>query len=156
MEKILVRLANASDYNDVEAIMKQVQQLHVDWRPDLYKMGEIVFPYEMYLHAVEDGTFLVAEWDEKIVGFLFYQLVHIENDNQISRNVIFIDSMGVDASFRGKGVGHQLFDHVKKIKQERNVDKIELQVNAKNTRAREMYGKYGFKEKAVTLELEEL
>lgn len=153
MEKVFIRLANENDYDAVEAIMKQVQQLHIDWRPDLYRMGDVVFPHKMYIDAVKNETFIVAEIEEKIVGFLFYQLVHIENENQVSRNVMFIDSMGVDELYRGKGIGHQLFAYVKGIKQEKNIDKIELQVNARNIRAREMYEKYGFQEKAVTMEL---
>lgn len=151
---IHIRLANENDYNAVEIIMRQVQQLHIDWRPDLYKMGEVVFPLEMYMDAIQKGTFVVAEVDGKVVGFLYYEIVHIENDNQVSRNVMFIDSMGVDESYRGKGVGHQLFDYIKNIKQEMNIDKIELQVNSQNVNAREMYEKYGFKEKAITMELE--
>lgn len=153
MENALIRLAKISDYDAVETIMKQVQQLHIDWRPDLYRMGETVFPYEMYVDAVNSETFIVAEAGEKIVGFLFYQLVHIENDNQVSRDVMFIDSMGVDELYRGKGIGHQLFAYVKDIKLEKKIDKIELQVNARNVRAREMYEKCGFQEKAVTMEL---
>lgn len=154
MENVLIHLAKANDYDAVEAIMKQVQQMHIEWRPDLYRMGEVVLPYEMYLDAVKSGTFIVAEADEKIVGFLFYQLVHIENDNQVSRDVLFIDSMGVDVAFRGKGIGHQLLAYVKHIKQEKNIDKIELQVNARNVCAREMYEKCGFRDKAVIMELE--
>lgn len=154
MENVLIRLAKISDYDAVEAIMKQVQQLHIEWRPDLYRMGETVFSYEMYVDAVNSATFIVAETDEKVVGFLFYQLVHIENDNQVSRNVMFIDSMGVDEAYRSRGIGHELFEYVKGIKQEKNIDKIELQVNAKNVRAREMYEQCGFKKKAIIMELE--
>ena len=35
MEQIVIRAARPEDYPAVEAIMRQVQQLHIDWRPDI-------------------------------------------------------------------------------------------------------------------------
>lgn len=49
MSRYHIRQANIEDYTSVEIIMKQVQKMHIEWRPDLYKMGEVVLPYEMYL-----------------------------------------------------------------------------------------------------------
>ena len=35
---IEIRFAEEKDYNQVEKIMKQVQKMHTEWRPDIYKM----------------------------------------------------------------------------------------------------------------------
>lgn len=45
------------------------------------------------------------------------------------------------------------FEKVKEIKAEKNLDGIELQVNAKNQAAYEMYCNYGFTEKSINMEL---
>lgn len=148
-----IRHAKIEDYEDVEKIMRQVQQMHIDWRPDLYKMGRIMFPYEMYLNAVEKHCFIVAEEEKKVVGFLFYEVIHIENDNQVARNVLYVDSMGIEETYRRRGIGHLLFDYVREIKKSGKIDQIELQVNSMNQNARKMYEKYGFREKAVIMEL---
>lgn len=34
---IQIRNARLDEYKRVETIMKQVQQMHIDWRPDIYK-----------------------------------------------------------------------------------------------------------------------
>lgn len=39
------------------------------------------------------------------------------------------------------------------LKKSGKIDQIELQVNSMNQNARKMYEKYGFREKAVTMEL---
>ena len=44
----IIRLARPEDYRQVEGMMQQIQQLHVDWRPDIYQpcavvMSEVVF-----------------------------------------------------------------------------------------------------------------
>lgn len=45
------------------------------------------------------------------------------------------------------------FEKVKEIKAEKKLDGIELQVNAKNKAAYEMYRSYGFTEKSIHMEL---
>ena len=46
---------------------------------------------------------------------------------------------------------YHFFEKVKEIKAEKNLDGIELQVNAKNKAAYEMYCNYGFTENQKTL-----
>ena len=52
-----------------------------------------------------------------------------------------------------KGIGHQFFEKVKQLKAEKGCDTIELQVNARNKKAYEMYRNYGFTEKSINMEL---
>ena len=153
MEHIAIRYAEENDYPNVEKIMQQVQDMHVTWRPDIYKRGDIVLPYEVFKEAIQDKGFLVAEIDGQIVGLLFFLIRHIENANQVTRDILFIDSMAVAEGYRGQGVGHSLFAFAKEIRKQRHLDGIELQVNSKNLDARAMYEKYGFTEKSVTMEL---
>ena len=37
---IQIRLAKKTDYESVIRIMSQVQDMHVEWRPDIYKHNE--------------------------------------------------------------------------------------------------------------------
>lgn len=151
--EIHIRNAKPDEYKTVEAIMKQVQQLHIDWRPDIYKYNETVLPLEIYEQAVKDQTFFVAEYDGQVAGILFIMYRHIENPIQVTRNIIFIDSMAVDEKYRGKGIGHAFFDFLKELKTQGGYDGIELQVNAKNEAAYKMYTDCGFSNKSINMEL---
>ena len=150
---IYIRNARLDEYETVERIMKQVQQMHIDWRPDLYQYSEPVLPVEVYEQAVEEGTFFVAEYDGNIAGILFIVFRHIESSNQVTRDTIFIDSMAVDEKYRGKGIGHRFFDFLKELKNQKGYDGIELQVNAKNEAAYNLYSAYGFTNKSINMEL---
>ena len=48
---------------------------------------------------------------------------------------------------------YHFFEKVKEIKAKKRLDGIELQVNAKNQPAYEMYCNYGFTEKSINMEL---
>lgn len=151
--EIHIRNAQIEEYEAVEAVMEQVHQLHVGWRPDIYKYSGTVLPFELYEQAVKDKTFFVAEYQEQVAGILCILYRHIEASNQVTRNIIFIDSMAVDERYRGKEIGHAFFDFLKELKQQGGYDGIELQVNAKNKSAYKMYVDYGFTDKSINMEL---
>ncbi len=102
---------------------------------------------------MNEGTFFVAEYDENVAGILFIIYRHIENPNQMTRDIIFIDFMAVDEIYRGKGIGHTCFDFLKDLKNQKGYDRIELQVNVKNKTAYKIYSDYGFTNKSINMEL---
>lgn len=153
MEQPQIRYASIADYDGVEKIMKQVQELHVNLRPDIYQPIDVVLPYQEFCKAVEQRTLIVAEQNEDVVGVLSYIHRHIESDKQVIRDVMFIDCMAVDEQLRGRGIGRKLFEFAKNILHEKSFDGLELQVNARNQNARRFYENYGFKEKSINMEL---
>ena len=154
-ENINIRKAVLEDYDAVCRIMNQVQKLHVQWRPDIYKSTSDVMSKDFFQDAVSKELFYVAEINSIITGVLGLEFRHIESPLHVTREVLFIDSMAVDEAYRGKGIGHTFFSKLKEIAMKKNCDGIELQVNAKNKPAYEMYSKYGFTEKSINMELQD-
>ena len=153
--EVIVRLPRLQDYERVSQIMDQVQQLHVEWRPDVYKPASPLITMDMFEAILKDGNWYVAEADGVVVGILELMKRHVESPAQVTKDVLFISTMAIDEKYRGKGIGHLFFEKVKQLKQEKGYDTIELQVNAKNRLAYEMYRKYGFTEKSINMELKE-
>ena len=153
--EVIVRLPRLQDYERVSQIMDQVQQLHVEWRPDVYKPASPLITMDMFEAILKDGNWYVAEADGVVVGILELMKRHVESPAQVMKDVLFISTMAIDEKYRGKGIGHLFFEKVKQLKQEKGYDTIELQVNAKNRLAYEMYRKYGFTEKSINMELKE-
>ena len=124
---IIIRPAETSDFDSVVHILNQVQALHVNWRPDIYKESKDFFSLDAFQDALDKEAFYVAESEHRIIGILELTYRHIEFPSMLTRDVIYIDTMAFDG--------------------------IELQVNAKNVAAYEMYKKYGFTEKSINMEL---
>lgn len=150
---IQIRLAKKTDYESVISIMSQVQDMHVEWRPDIYKHNENLITRDVFEKILENDTFYVAESDTVVVGVLEIAYRHVESPSHVTRDFIFVDTMAIDENYRGMGIGHKMFDFIKELKQAKNLDGIELQVNARNNAAYEMYKKYGFTEKSINMEL---
>lgn len=149
---MLIRFANREDYEEVERIAEQVQKMHVEWRPDIYTFEKKIFPDEIFEQIIENKMLIVATDEEKVVGFLMYVINKVNFDNQVERNLYNVNAVDVDEECRGQGIGHKLFDYLKDIAKENNIDAIELQVNAENKVAKAMYEKYGFTDKSINME----
>lgn len=108
---------------------------------------------EDFIIQIQEDMIYVAEYNSEIVGVLSILYRKIRSEHQTERNIIFVDTMVVDEPYIGKGVGHAFFDFLKMKKEELGCDAIELQVNAKNSRALEMYQNYGFTYKSINMEL---
>ena len=102
----------------------------------------------------EDGFLtlgLVATDDEgQVIGYVAFSPVDVQGEDL---QWVGMAPLAVDEKYRGKGIGHQFFEKVKQIREEKSYDTIELQVNAKNKMAYEMYQNYGFAEKSINMEL---
>lgn len=149
----VVRYAEKSDYERVEALMKEVQLLHVGWRPDIYKAVDTVCSREHFDLLITEKRLFVAETDGMIVGLISFLYRHTESEKQFTRHVLFVDALAVEEGYRNRGIGTQLLDQLREKVRSEHLDGIELQVNAKNTSARKMYETYGFTEKSSYLEL---
>ena len=150
---IHIRNAEKTDYKAVSRIMNQVQEMHVEWRPDIYKSSKNLISEDIFDLMISSGNLFVADVGGTVAGVLEVVYKHIESPAHVTRDVILIDSMAVDSDFRGKGIGHQFFEKVKELKNNSGSDGIELVVNSKNHAAYEMYKKYGFTEKSINMEL---
>ena len=151
--EILVRNVEKVDYQAVRRIMDQVQEMHVAWRPDIYKSNENLISEEVFDHMINSGNAFVADVDGVVAGVLEVTYKHIESPAHVTREVVFIDTMAVDEDYRGRGIGHQFFEKIRELKDISESDGIELQVNARNHAAYEMYKKCGFTEKSINMEL---
>ena len=76
--KAFVRNAERKDYEAVVNIMGQVQEMHVKWRPDIYKTNKEMIPADKFAGLLKEGTFFVAEADGMVVGVMAVSYTHLD------------------------------------------------------------------------------
>lgn len=91
-----------------------------------------IFP-DALVQITDDDTVLLAEDDERIVGF-----AHIIDDGE----KLILQGLGVDKSMRGLGVGTMLIEHTLEMLGEMDRP-IFLKVKVMNP-AIDLYARYGF------------
>lgn len=166
----MVRLATEKDLSAIMTIRRQVHMLHVNGRPDIYRMPENAAEFDqtlldsletpdMYVFvvdaagAVTDSLPSVSS-SPQIVGYAVVQYKHfgalcIAKE----RTSAFIDEFGVDEAHRHHGYGRELMNailaHAKKL----HADDLALNVWSFNKNAEAFYNSFGMIPKQQTLEL---
>lgn len=151
--EILIRKANIKDFEAINEIAIQEQDLHVGLRPDLYKHSDTVITTEWFNELLEEGIILVGELDNKIISYAICYIKRWNDPLIIGKTVMFVKSIANDKSYIGLGIGKQMMNYIMELAKTEKCDLIELQVNSKNKGAIGFYEHLGMQEKSRTMEL---
>lgn len=147
---ILVDVPKKEDLNLVNKIAKQVQDLHVKWRPDLFLNVDEVITKENFEEKIQNKEIFVAKLQNEIVGYITFNINEKNNPIMRYRKQLSIEAIGVDENNRGKGIGTSLLEHVKNEAKKNNCTDMYLTVNEENKGAIKLYEKFGFKVKNIS------
>lgn len=149
-----IRIAGSADIAAINIIARQVHDLHVELRPDIYVCQEEVITEEFFREVSEKGTVLVGELDGTIISYAVCFIREWNNPVQTKRKVMFVDAVGCDKKYRRCGIGTQMMEYIMDYARKENCDRLELQVMAANEVALEFYGNLKMKTKAKIMELD--
>jgi diamine N-acetyltransferase len=146
--EISVRTATAEDYNSLCKLFDEGDALHRDNLPHIFqKPGGVAREPDYYLGLVadENAALLVAEVDEKLVGF-----VHaILRDTPafpifIPRCYAIVEGIVVNSGFQNHGIGKILMDKMQEWATTKGATSIELNVYEFNETAISFYERLGY------------
>ena len=152
----MIRKAGPKDLEAVNALRRQVNELHVQGRPDIFKPG---FGPELRDHAAfylssENNVIFVEDRDGRIAGMIMVDYFSKpETPYSMARDFCHIAEICVDRDFRRQGIAHRLMDHVKEEARKRGLDRIELDVWSFNDAIR-FYEAEGFRTFRTFLEFD--
>ena len=108
----------------------------------------------MYENFINDPKriLLVAEEDEKIVGYLYGYI--IESDEVQTETIAKLDALFVEEEHRRMGAAENLIDHFKVWVINHNITGMVVNVCSANYKAKSLYRKKGFKTTKETMSLE--
>ncbi len=154
---VCVRFAVEADLERVNELRRQVNELHVAGKPDVFKPG---FGDELrsYLYVIWNDPkqrIVVAEGGGSICGFaVLNHIVKPENPYMFERNFLDIDEFCVDAHFRRHGVGNAMIGFIRDYAKTQGFSRIELNMWSFNRDALAFYEATGFQTYRRYMEME--
>ena len=146
--EIRIRNAAAKDYDDVCRLIDEVDAIHRDHLPRIFR--EPTGPvrekaYYLGLVADEDVGLFVAEVDEILVGFI-HAVIEASPRYPIlvPRRFAVVDSIVVAADYQHQGIGQALMDAAEAWALAKGASAIELNVYEFNTAALAFYHQLGY------------
>ncbi len=150
-----IRFANTDDIPQLLNLLRRVERVHHDIRPDLFRDGGEKYEPENLKELLKDVNrpVLAAVEDGVVVGYAFCVLEETAGDPaRLDRKELYLDDLCVDASVRGKGVAKQLWKETVDLAKQLGCDAVTLNVWEGNDRARKFYENCGLTVRKTFLE----
>lgn len=151
---ITIEIPQIKDFNRVNKLAKQVHELHVNWRLDLFLSVDEVISKENFEEKIQAKEIFVAKIEDEIIGYITFNIKEKDNPSMRYRKQLQIEAICVDEKNRGKGIGTELLKYVKNYGRENDCTDIYLTVNEENENAIKVYEKFGFKVKSIAYSMQ--
>ena len=148
----MLELATHKNRDDVNRLARQVHEMHVQWRPDLYTMPEELFPEELYAELLKNRELYVAKLDGAVIGFAWVRIRTSEGVGLITRKVMLINQVCVDEALRNHGIGTQMMEEVRALARAFGCTDLQLGVYPQNDAAVSFYQKCGFMIRSIDMQ----
>ena len=143
----MLRPATRDDKAQIVLLLKQISEQHAVIAPDRYQVASdavnLAF-VERYL-TDEKSTVLVVEENRVVIGVAFC-IIHENNPEGPVKDALtaVLDTIVIDASYRGKGYGRQLLRAAETWAKKNGCSRIKLNVAVENTQGIDFYHRCGY------------
>lgn len=151
----MIRKANENDIQRVLELLHQVNMVHHEIRPDLFKPHTTKYNEQELRALFNDAKTPVFVYDEgTVLGYAFCQVKEVKDDLLLQDiKTLYIDDICVDETARGKHVGKALFEYVREYAASIGCRNITLNVWEGNTPALNFYKSMGMQVLKTTIEV---
>lgn len=151
----MIRKATTEDIPRLMELLHQVNMVHHQLRPDLFKPHTTKYDEAQLQQLIADESTPVFVYDQMaVLGYAFVRIEQNQGDRLLQdRRTLYIDDLCVDIAVRGQHIGTQLFDFVRHWAEQQGCQSITLNVWAGNEAALAFYRKAGMHIRKTCMEL---
>ena len=151
-----IRRARECDMKDINRLLVQVNMVHHQVRPDLFRAGKKKYTDKQLRKLIHDDSrpiFVAVDEQERVLGYAFCIFQQHLDDNILTDiRTLYIDDLCVDETIRGQHIGKSLYEAVLAFARESGCYNVTLNVWTLNEGAMKFYEKCGLKPQKVGME----
>lgn len=151
-----IRRAQEKDIERINRLLFQVNLVHHNGRPDLFKYGTRKYTDEQLREIIQDDKrpiLVAADENDNVMGYAFCIFQQHVNDNILTDiRTLYIDDLCVDETLRGQHIGKTLYEAVLDFAREHQCYNVTLNVWSCNESAMRFYENCGLKPYKVGME----
>ena len=150
-----IRKAVIADIPRIIDLLHQVNMVHHRLRPDLFKPNTTKYSEHELKTMLSDTMKPIFVYnDGEVLGYAFCQISEVKDDRLLcDRKTLYIDDICVDETARGRHIGKDLFEFVKRYAQSISCHNITLNVWAGNNAAMHFYQSVGMQPQKTGMEI---
>nr|MCR4809968.1 GNAT family N-acetyltransferase [Prevotella sp.] len=141
----MVRKADTTDIGRIIDLLRQVDMVHHEIRPDLFKPDTTKYSEQELEALLHDDSKPIFVYDDgKVLGHAFCQITEVRDHVLLQdAKTLYIDDICVDEAARGKHVGKALYEYVREYAKSVGCYNITLNVWEGNGPALSFYRSMG-------------
>jgi len=142
----MIRRAQVKDVEKIMDLLCQVDLVHHNLRPDIFKIGNKYSEQELLTMLKDDKRPILVYVNgvDEVLGYCFCVFQqHVDNAILTDIKTLYIDDLCVDEKERGKNIGKQLYDAALNLAKQSGCYNLTLNVWASNKSALKFYEKCG-------------
>ena len=152
----MIERAKSGDIPRVLELLTQVNMVHHNGRPDLFRGPTTKYSAEELETLFRDSrrpVFVYRGGTGEILGYAFCVLNEVRGDRLLQDiRTLYIDDLCVDEKVRGQGVGRALYQYVLDYARREGCYNVTLNVWSLNGPAMKFYEKCGLRPQKVGME----
>ncbi len=159
MTDATIRRATLADAELLAGLNKDVQQIHADAYPYLFKQpnnfAEIVADFKTRILSDANGFVLIIEVGQQAVGYIYAKVVtRSENAYVYAQRFMLVDNISIGPQYQSKGYGQQLMQAVRDVAIAQGIHRVLLDTYEFNSNAQQFYAKMGFERVKIQMALD--
>lgn len=152
----MIRRAEEKDIALILELLVQVDMVHHNARPDLFKGPATKYTKEELKELLQDDLrpiFVMTDDTDAVMGYCFCVLTEHKGDNVLTDiRTLYIDDLCVDEKHRGEHIGEELYHYTKAYAKECGCYNVTLNVWEGNDGAKLFYERMGMKPQKYGME----
>lgn len=152
----MIRRAMEKDIPRMGELLEQVNLVHHNGRPDIFKIGRKYTDEELVAILADESKPILVSVDEQdeVEGYAFciFQQ-HVGSQLLTDIKTLYIDDLCVDETLRGKHIGRALYEAAAELAKASGCYNLTLNVWSCNESAMRFYEKCGLVPQKVGMEL---
>lgn len=145
-----IEIPKFEDFEEINKLARQVHEIHVNWRPDIFVSVEYPIQQDRLKELIENKQIYVIKEKEKILGYATIDIKEKTSYGTHYRKYLSIEAIAVDENCRGKGYGTKLIEFLKELGRKEKCTDLYLTVNEENKDAIKLYEKLGMRVKSIS------
>lgn len=150
-----IRRAQVCDIPQIDGLLFQVNKVHADGRPDLFKAGAKKYSDAQLQKIIADDlspVFVAVDEKGKVLGYAFCIFESPHSGAMCNIKTLYIDDLCVDENCRGQHIGSKLYEYLLDFAKRSGCYNVTLNVWALNENARKFYEKCGLSVQKIGME----
>lgn len=150
-----IRMVQEKDIDRMLELLKQVNLVHHNGRPDLFKVNTKYSKEQLknIINDVNTPILVATNQDDVLIGYAFCIFKQHKNDSILTDiKTLYIDDLCIDENCRGQHIGKNLYNAVVSFAKDNNCYNLTLNVWNCNPNAMKFYEACGLVPQKITME----